>query len=424
MESTLRTVKLIDLAGKQRWALNGGPFGSKLTTKDYIDFGVPVIRGTNLSDGMRFSFEDFVFVSDEKANELLANNAQPGDLVFTQRGTVGQVGLIPLTSPYKRFVISQSQMKLTPDSDHVDSLFLYYYFSAPATVKEIQNLAFSAGVPHINLDILRNFEVTVPPLQLQRRIAGILSAYDELIENNRRRIKILEDMARSLYREWFVNFRYPGHEKVPLVDSSLGPIPKGWEVKKLGELTAYLNRGLSPIYDENGGSIVINQKCIRDQRLSLEPARRQTRPIPLDKRVRFGDVLINSTGVGTLGRVAQVYEELGDWTVDTHVTIARPKDQSCLDFFGCTLLVKQETFDRLGLGATGQTELSRTSIANVDLVVPPTKIQNRFGEIVRPTRTAAMTYAKQIQNLSRTRDILLPRLLSGQVELPGTEAAA
>lgn len=282
----------------------------------------------------------------------------------------------------------------------------------------------AGAVPGVNRNHLHAMDVWVPPLPVQRRIARILSAYDDLIENNQRRIKILEEMARSLYHEWFVNFRFPGNEKIPLVNSPIGPIPKAWEVKKLGELTAYLNRGLSPIYDENGGSIVINQKCIRDQRLSLEPARRQTRPIPLDKRVRFGDVLINSTGVGTLGRVAQVYEELGDWTVDTHVTIARPKDQSYLDFFGCTLLVKQETFDRLGLGATGQTELSRTSIANVDLVVPPTKIQNRFGEIVRPTRTAAMTYAKQIQNLSRTRDLLLPRLLSGQVELPGTEAAA
>ncbi|MGH7827905.1 MAG: restriction endonuclease subunit S [Candidatus Binatia bacterium] len=276
----------------------------------------------------------------------------------------------------------------------------------------------AGAVPGVNRNHLHAMKVRLPSPGLQRRIAGLLSAYDDLIENNQRRIKILEEMARSLYREWFVNFRFPGQEKFPLIDSPLGSVPKGWEVEKLGDLTAYLNRGLSPSYDENGGSIVINQKCIRDQRLSLEPARRQTKQIPPDKRVRFGDVLINSTGVGTLGRVAQVYEELGDCTVDSHVTIARPNDQICLDFFGCTLLVQQETFDRLGAGATGQTELSRTSIANVDLVVPPIEIQDRFGVIVRPMRTAAMTYTKQIQNLRRTRDLLLPRLLSGQLEPP------
>jgi type I restriction enzyme S subunit len=182
---------------------------------------------------------------------------------------------------------------------------------------------------------------------------------------------------------------------------------------RLGELTAFLNRGLSPSYDENGGSIVINQKCIREQRLSLDPARRQTKAIPPAKLVRFGDVLINSTGVGTLGRVAQVYQDLGQCTVDSHVTIARANHGADVDFFGYALLRKQETFDRLGAGATGQTELSRTSIANVVLAIPPIGIQRRFGELVRPIRSAAITLANQIQNLRRTRDFLLPQLLSG-----------
>jgi hypothetical protein len=164
-----RTTKLIEIAAKKRWALNGGPFGSKLTTKHYSESGVPVIRGINLSGGARFSFENFVWVSEEKADELLPNNAHPGDLVFTQRGTIGQVGLIPLDAPFKRFIISQSQMKLSPDPEQADALFLYYYFSLPDTVKAIENLAFSSGVPHINLEILRNFEVPLPPLPLQRR---------------------------------------------------------------------------------------------------------------------------------------------------------------------------------------------------------------------------------------------------------------
>jgi type I restriction enzyme, S subunit len=167
-----RIVKLIEVAAKKRWALNGGPFGSKLTRKHYSDSGVPVIRGTNLSRASGFSFEDFVYVSAEKADELRANNAHPGDLIFTQRGTIGQVGLIPLNSPIPRFVISQSQMKLTPDPEKVNAQYLYHFFSAPSTVHAIQNLAFSSGVPHINLDILRNFEVPVPPSQHNRRLQG------------------------------------------------------------------------------------------------------------------------------------------------------------------------------------------------------------------------------------------------------------
>ena len=292
--------------------------------------------------------------------------------------------------------------------------FMHPYHTQHTGVARFQWTTFSENEP-----------LEIPPLPEQKRIAEILSAYDELIENSQRRIKILETMARNLYREWFVHFCYPGHENTPLIPSPLGDIPKGWEVKKLGELAGYLNRGISPRYDENGTSTVINQKCIRDQRLSLEPARLQTKLIPSEKLVQFGDVLINSTGVGTLGRVAQIYEPFEDCTVDTHVTIARAKADADLDFFGCSLLFQQDTFERLGIGATGQTELSRTAIGNVDLVIASISLQKEFGKIAQPIRKKAVVLGKQIQNLHKTRDLLLPRLLSGQIPLhtPTAEAA-
>ncbi len=347
------------------------------------------------------------------------NILRDGDIVFVRsngnRELIGRSLFIE--QPPEEITHSAFTIRLRFSSRAVHPKFYAYCFRNRLIRQALTAQGGGTNINNLNQDILNALEVPVPPLPMQRRIAGILSAYDELMENSQRRIRILEAMARALYREWFVHFRFPGHENLPRVASPLGDIPKGWEVKKLGDLAAYLNRGLSPSYDDNGDSMVINQKCIRDQRLSLEPARRQTKPIPPDKQVRFGDVLINSTGVGTLGRVAQVYQTLDGCTVDTHVTIARPNAATDLDFFGCTLLAQQETFDRLGVGATGQTELSRTSIANVDLVAAPTRIQSRFGEIVRPMRTAAMTHAKQIQNLRRTRDLLLPRLLSGQVEL-------
>lgn len=267
----------------------------------------------------------------------------------------------------------------------------------------------------------RNYVYLVPvkkfPLPIQRRIAGILSAYDELIENSQRRIKILEAMARALYREWFVHFRFPGHECVPLVPSPLGEIPQGWEVKKLGHISSYISRGITPRYDEGGDSVVINQKCVRDQRLSLEPARRQSKAIPAEKHLCFGDVLINSTGVGTLGRVAQVYESLEKCTVDTHVTIARAACDTDFDFYGCCLLSLQESFERLGTGATGQTELARAAIADSELVMPPPNLQSQFGAAARGMRSAAVAYEKKIHNLRLTRDLLITRLLAGQFDM-------
>ena len=340
-----------------------------------------------------------------------------GDLIVAMteqaEGLLGSSAIIPRSGVYlhnQRLGLVQIR-----DVTQADKHFLYYLFNSKPVRQQIRGSASGTKIRHTAPSRIAEVKVSVPLLPVQQRIAGILSAYDQLMENSQRRIRILEAMARALYREWFVHFRFPGHEKLPRVASPLGDIPQGWEVKKLGELTAYLNRGLSPSYDENGDSMVINQKCIRDQRLSLDSARRQSKTIPPEKLVRFGDLLINSTGVGTLGRVAQVYQDLGQCTVDTHVTIARANHSADVDFFGCTLLGQQETFDRLGVGATGQTELSRTSIANVDLAIPPIGTQRRFGELVRPMRSAAITLANKIQNLRRTRDLLLPRLLSGQI---------
>ena len=119
-------IALRNLQSAKRWALNGGPFGSNLVQRDYVDTGIPVIRGCNLSSDGRFNSDQFVFVTPEKADDLLPNNAHAGDLVFTQRGTLGQVGIIPASLPFQRYVISQSQMKLTVDTCKADPKYIYY----------------------------------------------------------------------------------------------------------------------------------------------------------------------------------------------------------------------------------------------------------------------------------------------------------
>lgn len=391
--------KLIDVAAKKRWALNGGPFGSKLSTKHYTESGVPVIRGTNLSGQSKFSFDDFVYISEEKADELQPNNAHPGDLVFTQRGTIGQVGLIPLDSSIPRFVISQSQMKLTPDPDRAEPLFLYYYFSAPDTVRKIQNLAFAAGVPHINLEILRNFEVPLPPLPVQRRIAGILSAYDDLVENNQRRIKILEEVARSLYREWFVHFRFPGHDKVKMVSSPLGPIPQGWEVKKLGEVLE-LNYGKA-----------------------LKQGTRREGQIPVfgsSGIVGYHDAsLVKGPGiiVGRKGNVGSVFWSDSDfYPIDTayFVTSLLP-----LRFMFYELQTKN--FINNDAAVPG---LSRHQAYSLETIIPPTDLLTRFCRLANDFEQQASKLRLQIENLRCTRDLLLPRLLSGQIDIKPTESVA
>ena len=420
-----RRVRLVEIAAKKRWALNGGPFGSKLSTKHYSESGVPVIRGGNLSGVTKFSFDDFVYVAQEKADELLPNNAHPGDLVFTQRGTIGQIGLIPLVSPFPRFVISQSQMKLTPDPEQADPVFLYYYFSSPNTVYSIKNLAFAAGVPHINLDILRNFEIELPPLHAQRRIAATLSAYDDLIENNLRRIKILEEMARALYREWFVEFRFPGHEKVPRVASAIGPIPKGWELKTVAD-SFEISGGGTPARKESrywdGGVIQwfapSDLTAARTMFVDDSPEHITQLGLTESSARLFPAFSVMMTSRATIGAIAINTKEA--CTNQGFITCL-PNERIPLHFLHQWVTDNVPQFQRLASGATFK-EISRGVFKTISFLHPEPKLVQQFESRVDPMAKQLLSLQRQVQNLRVTRDLLLPRLLSGDVPV-GEEAA-
>lgn len=404
-------VKMESIRADVRYSLVGGPFGSELTTRDYVDEGVPVIRGVNLPDERSFNDDDFVFVREEKANQLHANNAGPGDVVFTQRGTLGQVGLIPAESRFPRYLISQSQMKLTVNPSKADARFVYYYFRHPDTIQNIKNHAITSGVPHINLGLLREFEIPLPPIDAQREIVSILSAYDDMMENNWRRIGLLEEAARLLFQEWFVSLRFPGHENASITSG----IPRGWNRKTLGELTRFLKRGITPQYDDDAEGLVVNQKCIRDGRLNIGLARHQSREFGPERQIQVGDVLVNSTGEGTLGRIAQVRAAVENCTVDTHVTIVRPNPGIAMHYFGIAVMAWEETFSTMGRGATNQTELSPATIAETEIVIPSKTLLEQFELFAEPVFRQFTNLVEQNVKLNAVRDLLLPRLMTGEI---------
>jgi type I restriction enzyme S subunit len=168
------------LASSTRNAIVGGPFGSDLVSKDYVELGIPVIRGQNM--GTKFLSGRFVFVTQLKAKSLESNLARPGDLLFTQRGTLGQVSLVP-EQPFDRYLVSQSQMKVTVNRDAANPEFFFYLFSGQRHQEIIRESTIQTGVPHINLGILRDIPVQRPPVAEQKAIAEVLSDADALIES-------------------------------------------------------------------------------------------------------------------------------------------------------------------------------------------------------------------------------------------------
>jgi type I restriction enzyme S subunit len=214
-----------------------------------------------------------------------------------------------------------------------------------------------------------------------------------------------------LYREWFVRFRFPGHEHVKIVDG----IPGGWEQRSIDNLCEFLGRGISPTYDEEGEYTVINQKCIRDRFLSFAPARRQSKEFKVDRTLRYLDVLINSTGTGTLGRVAQCWSDPKNTTFDSHVTVARIKENASGLWFGYAMMELQTLFEGMGEGATNQKELSKSRIGGGLLRLPPKHLRLQFADFATTTTKQIVTLAEQNEKLAEARDLLLPRLMSGKI---------
>lgn len=352
----------------------------------------PVFLGIkNVTDNGQLDLSDIRHIAEEDfAAWTRRIEPRPGDIVFTYEATLNRYAIIPEGF---RGCLGRRMALIRPDSKKVDTGFLFYSFFSPAWRDVITNNIISgATVDRIPLVTFPNFPVNVPPLPVQRRIASILSAYDELIENSQRRINILEEMARSLYREWFVDFRFPGHEELKRVASSLGDIPKGWEVKKLGEILE-LNYGKAlKQEDRNGGDV----------------------PVYGSSGVvgHHDTALVNGPGivVGRKGNVGSVFWSDKDfYPIDTAYFVA---SKLALRFLFYDLQTKN--FLNNDAAVPG---LNRNQAYSLETVIPPTNLLTRFAELANTFEEQVSILNHQILNLRRTRDLLLPRLLSGQVSL-------
>ena len=338
-----------------------------------------------------------------------------GDLLVAMTeqapGLLGSSAWIPESN---RFLHNQRLGRIADlDENRLSKRFLYYLFNTREVRQQISARATGGKVRHTAPERIGQVVVPLPPRDAQRRIAGALSAYDDLIENNQRRMAFLEEAARQLYREWFVRLRFPGHEHTRISNG----VPEGWERSAVEQMTTFLSRGITPQYDDDAEGLVINQKCIRSGRLDLSLGRHQSREFKPDRQVCRGDVLVNSTGEGTLGRVAQVLVPIANCTVDTHVTIVRPSAEIGVFYFGQALMEWEPRFSTMGRGATNQTELSRSQIGEVEILVPSRSLVQQFEDFTTHSFGQVANLMEQNEKLRAARDLLLPRLMTGKVQV-------
>jgi type I restriction enzyme S subunit len=320
-------------------------------------------------------------------------------------------GIFPLKYFKGKFDAYQRTYVVRPrDTDVLTTKFLYY--ALRPKLSEFRSISTGAATKFLTLTILNDTEIQLPPLPTQQRIAGILSAYDELIENSQRRIKILESMARALYREWFVHFRFPGHESVPRIPSPLGEIPQGWEVKNLGDLCTLVKDA----YRDAQHSELPLLDLARMPSRTLAPQETGQPSELTTSRIVFqpGDTLFGAIRCYLHKVVVMHYPGV----TNTSVLVLRPKKAH----FRSLLAVVASDAETIRWAETQSTGTKMPVInwgvfQNMPTPIPTQSLAQEYERLAGPILDEIGTLATQIQNLRRTRDLLLPRLLSGQINV-------
>jgi type I restriction enzyme S subunit len=426
------TVRVQDIA--KRTAT--GPFGSAISSKHFLGSGVPVIRGSNLSQVVSTRLDDngLVFVSEEKAQEFKRSEVRRGDLVFTCWGTIDQVGLIDARAKHERYIVSNKQMLLTPDSTRADSLFLYYYFASPDVRAQIINEGIGSSVPGFNLGQLRSFEIPLPPLAEQKAIAAVLGALDDKIELNRRMNATLEAMARALFQSWFVDFD-PVRAKLDgrppaaldpataalfperLEETTLGHTPKGWEVRGLDKTAHYLNGLALQKYPPGDGPTLPVIKIAQLRKGDSVGADRCNTDLPLAYVVQDGDVLFSWSG--------SLEVELwcgGPGALNQHLfKVTSPEFPKW--FYYLWTLYHLDEFRLIAADkATTMGHIQRGHLTAAKVLIPPRPLLDAMTRTMSPLIDQFIANRTQSRTLAILRDTLLPKLLSGEMSVAGGNA--
>jgi len=378
--------------------------------------GYPSIRTPNIGRG--YLILDGVNRVSEETYQLWTKRAVPqaGDIIMAREAPVGNAAMVP---EGLKPCLGQRTLLIRPNRSKVFPAFLNYLLNGPEIQGVIHAKTNGATVAHLNMKDVRALPIPeLPPLSNQRRIANILSAYDELIENNQRRIRILEDMARSLYREWFVHFRYPGHKSVPLTDSPLGQIPQGWEAKKLGDIAEDMRRNI-PKGQLDEPQPYVGLEHIPRRSLALDSWEIASELGSNKLAFKKGEVLF--------GKIRPYFHKVsiapfdGLCSADTIVIRARQPEHYAI-VVGC---VSSDEFVAHATATSNGSKMPRANWSVLEehpVVIPTLTVARQFSAVVEPAIRQMQTLIFQTINLRRTRDLLLPRLLSGQVALAAAES--
>lgn len=386
---------------------------------DYVSEGVPFFRGKEIGEKHHgnVSVTTELFIKRSQFEKLREKFGAPlkDDLLLTSIGAL--LGLPYVVRQGEEFYFKDGNLLWFRKFRDLDSRFLYYWMLSPSGKEQLTKSRIGSAQPAFTINLLKRMQIKLPPISVQRRICAALSAYDELIENNQRRIRILEEMARSLYREWFVHFRFPGHEGHPCVSSTFGEIPQGWEVISFTKIAEVLSGGTpkTDIAEYWNGQIPFFTPRDAPADFYVSDTDKQVTELGISKCASqlYPPDTVFITARGTVGKVAMP-------------SVSMAMNQSCYALRGkrsisqrflFLMTLQQVEYLKTNTGGATFSTIVVDTFARMQVIKPPQVLISQFTDLVDGIFNQIRTLHQQMINLRRTRDLLLPRLLSGQIKL-------
>lgn len=374
--------------------------------------GVPFITISNIDSNNRIDFTNCLYVSKEYYDAINdKRKARKDDILYS---VVGSFGVPVLIKENLKFAFQRHIAILRPDKDKIFPAFMYYCMVARDFYLQADSVAIGSAQRTITLGTLNNMQLTLPALPIQKRIASILSAYDDLIENNQKQIKLLEEAAQRLYKEWFVDLRFPGHEGVKVVDG----VPEGWKIKKIEELADTMSGGTPMRSHEeyySSGEILwlktkeLNDGFIFDTEEKITEAGLKNSSAKLFEK---GCIILAMYGA-TIGRLG-----ISSVTMccNQACCVLKIKEIFLFEYVYLWLVNNREMLISRGRGSA-QSNLSQELIKQIEVRIPSDGVLIKFSNVVDKLLKNKEILEKQISSLREARDRLLPKLMSGEIEV-------
>ena len=363
------------------------------------------IRARDIKNGA-IDGSDLVYISEEVQSKIKKYIVNTNDIVITIVGaSVGDVAYV--ASEFDGMNLTENAVRLTEFAPYVNSKYLMYILNSSEYWELMQQIAGGAAQPKLGIYKIEAIKVHLPPKEVQDRIVDILCTYDDLIENNQRQIKLLEEAAQRLYKEWFADLRFPGHETTPITDG----IPEGWTVQSMNDIAEYINGyAFKPTDWGTVGKPIIKIKEMGSG-VTTDTPRNTGEDIPEKYNVTAGDILFSWSA--TLS--AMIWDE-EDGLLNQHLFKVIPGEGISREFVLQSILKTLDEFSNLTTGSTMK-HIQRGKLKEVKVNVPPTELMEQYRNISEPIREQILNVKRQIILLRKARDRLLPKLMKGEIEV-------